>query len=152
MRKLKKQSGVTLIEVLITLVIMSVALSGIAALQVSSMQSASQVKYRSAAVSSAQSILDAMRAGRTGSSAAASLANLQNYIGTNTNMPSASTQAGNDYIDFNNELTASLRNRSPAFTIAVDNDRLVTVSVSWTQRAEAAEGTAVKTYSISAIL
>ena len=152
MRKFKKQSGVTLIEVLVTLVIMSVALSGIAALQVSSMQSASQVKYRSAAVSSAQSMLDAMRAGRTGNTASASLANLQSYIGTNASMPAITTQAGADFVDFDNELNASLQNRTPGFIIAVDNDRLVTVSISWTQRADAAVGTTRKTYSISAIL
>lgn len=151
-RKFKKQTGVTLIEVLVTLVIMSVALSGIAAMQISSMQSASQVKYRSAAASSAQSILDAMRAGRTGGTATASLSNLQSYIGTNSSQPASDTQAGRDFIDFEAELEASLEFRQPEFEISVDNNRLVTVEISWTQRADAADGTVKKTYSLSAIL
>lgn len=152
MHKIKKQAGVTLIEVLVTLVIMSVALSGIAAIQISSMQSASQVKYRSAAIASAQSIMDAMRAGRTGGTAAASLANLQSYIGDESTPPSSDTQAGREYVAITSELNASLPSRSPGFSIAVNNNRLVTIQVSWTQRADAEAGTTRKTYTLSAFL
>lgn len=152
MRKFKKQSGVTLIEVLVTLVIMSVALSGIAVVQVSSMQSATQVKYRSAAIAAAQSMLDNMRVARAGSSEAESLANLQSYIGSSTNLPSGPSQAYSDYNALTASIDASMENRSPEFSITVDNARNVTFNISWTQRADAEAGTVKKTYSVSSIL
>jgi|GEM_PF-3972275 len=151
MKSNAKQSGVTLIEVLVTMVIMAIALSGIAAMQATSMQSASQLKYRSAAMSSAQSILDTMRSNRNGSTTDA-LASLQEYIGSDDNMPDAGTQAGDDYVAIKAEVDSSLANRSPGFEISVSDDRLVTVSISWTQRKDAEEGTDNKTYSVSAYL
>ncbi|MGB0866955.1 MAG: type IV pilus modification protein PilV [Granulosicoccaceae bacterium] len=149
----ERQSGVTLIEVLITLVILGIALSGIAAMQLSSMQSATQMKYHSAATAIAQSMLDSMRAGRSGATAADSLANLQSYIGSNTSSPPAATQAGQDYIAFIAELNAAFTNRSPGFTIAVDANRMVTVSITWSQRDDnSPANVANKTYSVSSIL
>lgn len=152
MRKFKKQSGATLIEVLVTLVIMSIALSGIAVVQVSSMQSATQVKYRSAAIAAAQSMLDNMRIARAGSSEAESLANLQLYVGTSGTLPASPSQARNDYTALINSINVSMANRSPAFEIKMDGNRVVTFDISWTQRADAEAGTVKKTYSVSSIL
>lgn len=143
MLKIKKQAGVTLIEVLVTLVIMSVALTGIAAVQATSMQSASQIKFRSAAVASAQSMLDAMRSNR---------GELNLYAGSNTSKPASDTQAGRDYAAFDETLEATLDNRNPGFTITISGDRLATVTVSWDQRKEEGSGTDTKTYSVSAYL
>jgi len=143
MNKLKKQAGVTLIEVLVTLVILSIALTGIAAVQATSMQSASQIKYRSAAISTAQSMLDTMRANR---------GELASYVGSDTSKPDATTQPGQDYLAFEDTLDETLRNRSPAFQIQVTADRLVTVSISWNQRKEQGDGTDTKTYSVRAFL
>lgn len=152
MKKIKKQAGVTLIEVLVTLVILSVAMTGIAAMQVTSMQSASQIKYRSAAMSTAQSVLDAMRANRTGSGATASLASLKRYVGSNASKPAGPSQENRDYLAFEAELDASLNNRTPKFSITVGDDRLVTVTINWSQRNEKTDGSTEKTYSVSAFL
>ncbi len=146
-----KQSGVTLIEVLVTLVILAIALTGIAAVQATSMQSASQVSYRSAAMSSAQSILDSMRA-RRGSDPSQSLANLQAYIGDQDSTPATTTLLGQDYQAFKRELGSGLRNRDPEFEIQVTSGRLVTVIIGWTQRNDSEEGTTAKTYTVTAYL
>lgn len=151
MRRHTKQRGITLIEVLVTMVILTIGITGIAIVQATSMQSGAQMKYRSAAISSAQSMIDAMRANRIGI-AAQSLAGLQSYVGTNTTMPAADTQAGKDFIAFDAELQTSLENRSPAFRIQVDGSRVVRVTISWTQRNDTGSGTGTESYSVNAIL
>lgn len=58
------QTGVTLIEVLITIVVMSIGLMGFAALQTVSMKSNGTALYRSYATLAAYDIADCMRANR----------------------------------------------------------------------------------------
>lgn len=151
MQSTVKQRGITLIEVLVTLVILTIGITGIAMVQARSMQSGAQMKYRSAAISSAQSIVDVMRANRIGI-AAQSLASLQSYVGTNATMPASTTQEGQDFLAFNAELQASLPNRSPTFAIAVDGSRVVTVTIGWTQREDTGTGTTTESYIVKAIL
>lgn len=155
MLKAKNQQGITLIEVLITLVILAVAMTGIAAVQITTMQSATQVKFRSAAMASAQSMLETMRASRFGETAAESLANLKSYEGSYDSAPASSTPAGRDYLTFKDEIDASLRNRSPDFEITVDAIRNVTVDISWSERNEDESSnadTVVRTYTVTARL
>lgn len=62
--KLKQQSGVTLIEVLITVLVVSVGLLGLAALQTFALQAGNTAYQRSQATNVAYEALDFMRANR----------------------------------------------------------------------------------------
>lgn len=152
MIRANSQRGVTLIEVLITLVIMAVSLSGVAAIQISSMQSATQAKYRSAAITSAQSILETMRSARTEQTPAETLLQLKAYAGSSDSMPGTGTRVGDDYAHFKAELDSGLENREPEFEITVADDRLVTVTISWTQQSDLEDGTTTKSYAVSALM
>jgi len=60
----RQQQGVTLIEVLITMVVMAIGLLGFAALQTVSMKSNGTALYRSYATMAAYDIIDSMRVNR----------------------------------------------------------------------------------------
>jgi type IV pilus assembly protein PilV len=60
------QSGFTLVEALVALIVLSIGLLGVAALQLSSLRANTSAAYRSQATFLAYDIADRMRANRTG--------------------------------------------------------------------------------------
>lgn len=67
------QSGFTMVEVLVTLVILTIGLLGIAALYLNSLQSGRTAVYRTQAVNLAADLADRVRANRTAQAAYATL-------------------------------------------------------------------------------
>lgn len=62
MNRATRQAGFTLLEVLIALIIVSIGLLGVAAMQASTLKNAGSSKYRSAAISLTADMADRMRA------------------------------------------------------------------------------------------
>lgn len=68
-----KQSGFTMVEVLVALVVLAIGLLGIAALYLNSLQSSRTAIYRTQAVNLAADLADRIRANRTAQAAYATL-------------------------------------------------------------------------------
>src|SRR5262245_7129761 len=92
------QSGMSLVEVLVTLVLVSVGLLGVAALQLTSLKSNQEAYVRSQASVLADYILDRMRANQTGFRA-----NEYN-IAIGTEAEDDETTAGRDLIRWREEI------------------------------------------------
>lgn len=106
--KQRLQSGFSLVEVLITLVIMSVGMLGIAGLYVQSMQAGRTSMFRHHAVTLAGDVADRIRANPTGDIAYTAVAGADNdcVIGT-TNCTSAQ-MAANDILLWKNQARDTL--------------------------------------------
>ena len=128
-----KQSGFTLLEVLISLVILAIGLLGLSALQVTGLKDNLSAYQRSQATQLTYDIIDRMRANKISAS---------NYLtsymapSTATQIAGCSTSAGcnasqmaqNDLYEWNTELTDLLPNGKGTITVSGDT---YTVSVSW---------------------
>jgi type IV pilus assembly protein PilV len=118
--------GMTLIEVLVTLVIMSVGLLGVAALQLTTVRNNYDAFVRSQAAVLASDMLDRMRANRDDAA---------EYVVSMTD-PAPATPAGVDIGLWRTSLAAQLPNGEGA--IAFDNvTRVVTITIQWRERAQA---------------
>ena len=162
-KNLQKQSGASLIEVLITLVIVSIGLVGLAALQTLSMRNNQSAYMRTQATFLAYDIIDRMRA----NSAAAQAGQYVVAIGTDpngtadceTNSCSSANMATFDVNQWKCQLgnwdadsvcstTLSLTGQLPNGDGAIaQNGNIHTVSVSWLDR----DGTTT-TFQVSAEL
>jgi len=107
-----KRSGFTLIEVLISIVILGIALLGLAALQIRAMAAGSSTKNRLIATQEAYEMVDRIRANQTGFTnskydhgVAASFPGCLAYPGTGCD---STALAGNDLFTWNAELAANL--------------------------------------------
>lgn len=87
----RHQRGTSLIEVLVSVLIMAVGLLGIAAMQATALRNSQSSTERSQAVIGTYAIIDAMRANRTGA-----IAGSYNTGGWSCALPAAGTLAGND--------------------------------------------------------
>ena len=94
--------GFTLVEALVALVVLSIGLLGVAALQLSSLQSNSSAASRSQATLLAYEIVDRMRANQTEAIVAGA------YDIDFAQTPSGSTVAKNDLIGWRQDLRATL--------------------------------------------
>jgi len=122
MARTGKSHGFSLIEVLVTLVVLSIGLLSLAALQVATLKNNNSALSRFEATTLMYDILDRMRANRTPAIAG-------NYnIALTDNAPTCTVIASCDLRDWLNALSASL----PAGdgSIAV-NGRQATVTVQW---------------------
>ena len=132
----RSAGGMTLVEVLVTLVIISVGLLGLAALQLTSLKGTQEAYARSQASSLASFILDRMRANpngfRTGGYSVA-------LDGTGT----AGTTAGNDLTVWQNEIDRLLPGgaANAAGSVVYDSlatPRVVTITIRWSERQDEA--------------
>jgi type IV pilus assembly protein PilV len=122
-RKEKHPAGFTLIEVLVALVIISIGLLGLAALQSQGLQDNKSAILRSVAVQSAADILDRMRANRT-----AALNGSYN-IDLNTAPPTVTTTLDKiDLSQWKKGLALSLPSGNGSVNV---NGNIVTVEVRW---------------------
>lgn len=129
-RRLRSHRGMTLIEVLVSLVIISVGMLGIAALQMTTLKVNQESNGRTQASLLAADILDRMRANNQG------ITNLRTQYtvpldGTGT----AATTAGDDLAAWQASIDRLLP--SGAGSVAVDaTTYVVTITIQWTERAE----------------
>lgn len=136
-----RQSGMTLIEVLVTVVLISVGLLGVAALQLVSLKNNQDAYVRSQASSLAGDILDRMRANPVAF-------RLDQYEVVFNGMGNAGTIAGRDLADWQGSIDRLLPGGAgpAAGQIACTFDpatrsNVVTVTIRWSERADAATGT-----------
>ena len=135
----RRQSGTTLLEVLITVVLVSVGLLGLAGLQLATVQNTNSAGERFEATTLAQDILERMRANR-----------LQALNG-DYNLDMADDPAGADLVatDLDDWMTALETLPQGDGAIEVDADGLVTIDVQWT---DASDDNAAETRDMAIVL
>jgi type IV pilus assembly protein PilV len=132
-------AGMTLIEVLVTLVIISVGLLGVAALQLSTVRNNYDAYIRSQAAVLASDMLDRMRANRE-----SALGDPSPYAVTFGTPTGTGTQAASDIRDWKSTLRTQLANGDGAITVtqiaapagpgvAVPR-AIVTITIQWGER------------------
>ncbi|WP_444920978.1 type IV pilus modification protein PilV [Microbulbifer sp. CnH-101-G] len=132
MKVLTKQCGVALIEVMITVLILSTSLLGLAALQNKALQYNHSAYMRSQANVFAYDILERMRANRP---------NISSYeITVNATTPTtSSSRAGKDLIEWRGLLADKLPEGTGG--ISCDDENNCTVTIRWgEQDASSADG------------
>jgi len=118
------QQGLTLIEVLITIVVLAIGLLGLAGLQTASLKNNQSSYYRSQAVMLTEDIFDRMRANRQA-------ARTGNYnIAFGDAPPTGNNQAARDLSQWRNRITNQFPNG--ASSVAVNGaTNVATVQVRW---------------------
>lgn len=148
--RLAPQRGLGLIEVLVTLFILSVGVMGVAALQSTGLQAGHASTTRSMAVLYSMEIVERMRANRDG------LASYDSGVGggnhscadgaANSAVCSAVELAQDDVFRWQSRINAAFPSMSPTTTITVNNGvepANVRVLIQWTERGDA------KSYDVS---
>ena len=131
----RRASGVTLIEVLVALVVISVGLLGIAALQMVSLRNSQASYLRTQATALAQDIIDRMRANRTAALASDHPYNIA--IGTTVTLGGTPTRAQQDLSEWKDSLKTNLPTTvggAVADGSIQINGNIVTVTIQWGER------------------
>ena len=135
----RRELGFSMIEILITLVILSIGLLGIAGLQLTGLQSNRSAYYRSQATVIAYDMIDRMRTNVDGVSANdydnANTANLPsdpNCINSSSGC-SAASLADNDIREWADDITSILPSGSGTIT---NNAGIYTINVSWVENTD----------------
>lgn len=131
-----KQSGFSLVEVLIALIIMSVGMLGIAGLYVQSMQAGRTSMFRHHAVTLAGDVADRIRANPRAGIAYAGLGADNSCVATGTDCNEAE-MAGHDIFVWDQQAVDSLPNGD--VTVAFDDTvvpPLYTITVAWDEPGE----------------
>jgi len=127
MSKIKSQRGLTLVEILVTVVVLSVGLLGIAALHLTSLKNSVDSNSRSKAIWLVHNIEDRMRANRTNAGAYVIA------IGAN---PSGATVAALDLTAWKNDLANTLPSGDGSIqaTALATGATIYTITVQWAER------------------
>ncbi|WP_313090541.1 type IV pilus modification protein PilV [Stutzerimonas nitrititolerans] len=121
----RKETGATLIEVLVAMVVLAIGLLGLAGLQATSIQSNHSAYYRSQATLLASDLADRMRANRT---EALTNAYVIDFPTSSTSNSVTGTSAEKDIAEWLNQLAQTL----PEGTGKIEKDgTLVTISIRW---------------------
>ncbi|NMG63688.1 type IV pilus modification protein PilV [Azoarcus indigens] len=137
------QKGVSLIEVLIAVLVLSLGLLGMAGLQFSSLRNNQSATERSMAVILSYSILDRMRANRS-----AVLAGNYNFSDAACTAPTGTNLAETDLAAWLASVQQSIGAGSCG-SVSCDGAGLCTVSITWDDsRGSAADATAAQSFSI----
>lgn len=141
---MKKQSGLGLIEILITVLILGIGILGVASTQVVSLQMNSQSQSRSQAVLLAEDLLDRIRANSENFNAyALTQGNAQGADGGDCDtsfVPANATVAANDIAAWENSLACLLPEAQRTVTASMNaatNLISVTVTIDWDQNDQA---------------
>ncbi|MCL4790483.1 MAG: type IV pilus modification protein PilV [Gammaproteobacteria bacterium] len=121
----RHQSGLSLIEVLITVVLVSIGLLGLAGLQLTSVQNSNSSNERFMATTLAQDILERMRANRNRAIGPGRVYNLA--MGAD---PGVGGVEGDDLDAWIDAIEAALPSGEGA--IQVDDDSIATITLQWT--------------------
>jgi type IV pilus assembly protein PilV len=127
--QIRAVNGFTLVEILVTLVIISVGLLGIAGLHSMSLRNNFDALIRSHASALADEIADRMRTNRT-----RALAGDYNVAVGATR--SGATQADADLSAWKARLATQLPNGDGSIVLAAAPSRLVTITIQWGERAQ----------------
>lgn len=143
---LKQQSGLGLIEILVTVLVLGIGILGVASTQIVSLQMNSQSQNRSQAVLLAEDILDRIRANPDNPGAyALAEGNAQgadNGACDTSFVPANATVAANDIETWENSLACLL---PIAERTVVVNGNTVTVTINWDQNDQAMNPIVVRT-------
>ena len=143
---LNQQSGLGLIEILVTVLVLGIGILGVASTQIVSLQMNSQSQNRSQAVLLAEDILDRIRANPDNPGAyALAEGNAQgadNGACDTSFVPANATVAANDIAAWENNLACLLPEAER--TVAV-NGNTVTVTIDWDQNDRAMNPVVVRT-------
>ncbi len=126
----RRQSGFSLIEVLITVLIIAIGLMGFAAMMLNSMKNNRLAMQRSMATAYAYDIIDCMRVNR-----AAALGG--NYTVTFGGSLSSGTVAGNDVTAWKTQLSTLLPDGKGQISLPGNN--VVRVEIQWQESANAGD-------------
>mgnify|MGYP003608324195 FL=1 len=130
MKTLKSsEKGTTLIEVLVTVIIMSIGLLGIAAMQTTSVQANQSSYFRSQATLLAADITDRMRANRT--AALADDYTISAFPTSSTANAVSGTRTAKDKAEWLNRLGAAFSDGTGKIELA---SNIFTVSIRWNDR------------------
>lgn len=127
--QIRNQSGLTLIEVLITVVLVSIGLLGLAGLQLTSVQNSNSASERFIATTLAQDILERMRANRNRAIGPGRVYNLA--LGAD---PAVGGVEGDDLDAWKAAIEASLP--SGRGGVEVDDGSVATVTLAWTDASD----------------
>lgn len=130
----QSQRGFTLVEILVTLVLVSVGLLGVAALQLTTLRGNQEAYVRSQASVLANDILDRMRANSTDFRSSANP-----YEVALNGTGDTSTRAGQDLQDWQQAIDRTLPggNTDAAGQVdRADTGNIVTITIQWRERAE----------------
>lgn len=119
---MSRQKGVTMIEVLVAIVVLSIGLLGLAGLQSAGLTHNQSASFRSTATMMTYSILDSMRANRTAA------INGSYNIALGASIASGSSIPEQDLSNWLNELALRLPAGTGAINIA---GNVITVTVQW---------------------
>lgn len=120
--QMSSQKGVSMIEVLVAIIVLSIGLLGLAGLQSAGLTHNQSASFRSTATMMSYSILDSMRANRV------EARNGSYNIAIGASLSSGSTVPEQDVSNWLNELALRL----PAGTGAINvNGSVVTVTIQW---------------------
>ena len=148
MRNPSRQSGFTMVEVLVALVVLAIGLLGIAALYLNSLQSGRTAIYRTEAINLASDLADRIRVNRTAQAAYAVV-----YTGTKvpvaacatvgscTDIELATTDLANWKADLALRLPGGQGQVAVTAPIGVDEPATYVVSIRWSEVGEAAQVT-----------
>ena len=124
-KHIRDQSGFSLVEVLITVVLVSIGLLGLAGLQLTSVQNSNSSGERFIATTLAQDILERMRANHNRAIGPGKVYNLE--MGAD---PGVGGVEGDDLTAWTDALDAALPSGQGA--VQVDNTNVATITVQWT--------------------
>lgn len=120
----RRQVGATLIEVLVTFVILAIGIMGLAGMQLRSLTYSQSALYRTTATGLADDILDRMRANRT-----AATSNLYNTpLGNNSGTFTTGTQPQRDLGEWKLQIESQLPSGQGAIAIS---SGVATISIKW---------------------
>ena len=147
MKLMKKVAGFTLIEVLVSMVVLAFGILGVASLQAIALKSSSSSLFYSQANNFAYNIIDAMRANR-----AVAIAGGYDYNATmlpycNNNLDvSAGTIAMQDLARWTNDLACTLPSGTGGIQVATDanNNITATITVQWDNSREQSDQSAIQ--------
>ena len=143
---LNQQSGLGLIEILVTVLVLGIGILGVASTQIVSLQMNSQSQNRSQAVLLAEDILDRIRANPDNPGAYAlaegNAQGAENGACGTSFVPANATVAANDIAAWENNLACLLPEAER--TVAV-NGNTVTVMIDWDQNDQAMNPVVVRT-------
>ncbi|MES1263277.1 MAG: type IV pilus modification protein PilV [Peristeroidobacter soli] len=135
-RRLGRQTGVTLVEIMVAVLVLSVGLLGLAGLQLRTLRNNQSALERGTAVVETYAIADAMRADRIGAD------NDRFNIALGAAAPTGTTFAATAVRSWRNNLIASLGDEA---TGSVDCDGLLcTISIRWND-SRGSEGSGTQT-------
>ena len=132
-QSIKKQSGFTLIESILTLFILTIGILGVAGLQMQGMRSANLAIQRMAVTVKTQDLFDRMRANSANIADYATSGATNNGCNTGTSC-SAAQMVSHDLFMWRNDLTSALPG-VPTLNINIVAS-VVTVAVQWTDRGD----------------